>query len=88
MNEAIKDYDKSIELNNNINAYYNRGNAKIKLQKVEEAIKDFIKAYELNNNNEIKEKAKSQLINLAKEKHEAAIKFCEEHNINYNDNKE
>ena len=82
--EAIEDYNKAIELNSNFTeAYNNRGNAKIKLQKVEEAIKDFIKAYESNNNNEAKENSKNQLINLAKQGYEEAIKFCEEHNIDY-----
>ena len=87
--EAIKNYNKAIKLNQNLSeAYNNRGISKAKLNIYEEAIKDFIKAYELNNNNEIKEKAKSQLIILAKNGNETAIKFCEEHNINYNDNKE
>ena len=89
LEEAIEDYNKAIKLSQNYSqAYYNRGLAKLQLRKIEEAIKDFIKAYELNNNNEIKEKAKSQLIILAKNGNETAIKFCEEHNINYNDNKE
>lgn len=88
INEAIEDYNKAIELNPNYSiAYNNRGLAKLQLGKIEEAIKDFITAYELDNN-EVKEKAKNRLINLAKEKNEAAIKFCEEHNINYKDNKE
>ena len=87
MNEAIKDYDKAIELNPNYSvAYDNRGLAKLQLGKIKESIKDFIKAYNLDNDNRIKEKAKNRLINLAKEKNEAAIKFCKEHNINYKDN--
>ena len=86
--EAIEDYNEAIRLNPNYSeSYYNRGLAKLQLGKIEEAIKDFITAYELDNN-EVKEKAKNRLINLAKEKNEAAIKFCEEHNINYKDNKE
>ena len=84
LEEAIEDYNEAIRLNPNYStAFYNRGLAKLQLVKIEEAIKDFIKAYELNNNNEIKEKAKSQLISLAKENYEEAIKFCEEHNIDY-----
>ena len=63
--------------------------AKLQLVKIEEAIKDFIKAYELsNNNNEIKESSKNQLIILAKNGNETAIKFCEEHNIDYKNYKE
>ena len=89
MNEAIKDYDKAIELNPNYSvAYDNRGLAKLQLGKIKESIKDFIKAYNLDNDNRIKEKAKNRLINLAKEKNEAAIKFCEEHNIDYKNYKE
>lgn len=86
--EAIEDYNKAIELNpNHSEAYNNRGLAKLQLGKIEEAIKDSITAYELDNN-EVKEKAKNRLINLAKEKNEAAIKFCEEHNIDYKNYKE
>ena len=82
--EAIKDYNEAIRLNSNYStAFYNRGLAKLQLGKIEEAIKDFIKAYESNNNNEAKENSKNQLINLAKQGYEEAIKFCEEHNIDY-----
>ena len=82
--EAIEDYNEAIRLNSNYStAFYNRGLAKLQLVKIEEAIKDFIKAYESNNNNEAKENSKNQLINLAKENYEEAIKFCEEHNIDY-----
>ena len=50
--EAIKDYDKAIELYpNNSAAYYNRGSVKDVLGKYEEAIKDYDKAIELNPNN-------------------------------------
>ena len=56
-------------------------------QLVKEAYKDFKIAYNLSNG-KLKEDLKNKIIGLAKEKHEAAIKFCEEHNINYNDNKE
>ncbi len=86
INEAIEDYNKAIELNSQFaEAYYNRGLAKLQLVKIEEAIKDFIKAYESNNNNnnEAKENSKNQLIILAKNGNETAIKFCEKHNINY-----
>lgn len=50
--DAIKNYDKSIELNynNNIDAYYNRGIAKAKSDKYNEAIEDYNKAIELNPN--------------------------------------
>ena len=82
--EAIEDYNEAIRLNSNYStAFYNRGLAKLQLGKIEEAIKDFIKAYESNNNNEAKENSKNQLINLAKQGYEEAIKFCEEHNIDY-----
>ena len=41
-------------------------------------------AYELsNNNNEVKEKSKNQLISLAKQGYEVAIKFCKKYNIDY-----
>ena len=47
--EAIKDYDKAIELNpNNANVYSNRGNAKNRLGRYEEALKDLNNAIELN----------------------------------------
>jgi tetratricopeptide (TPR) repeat protein len=49
--EAIKDYDKAIELEPNITAgYNNRGLAKNYLKKYEEAIKDLNKAIELDPN--------------------------------------
>ncbi|WP_300366855.1 tetratricopeptide repeat protein [Brachyspira sp.] len=49
--EAIKDYNKAIELNpNDSNAYNNRGNVKSDLGLYEEAIKDYNKAIELNPN--------------------------------------
>ena len=51
--EAIEDYDKAIELNqNNKNIYSNRGNCKYDIQQYKEAIKDYDKAIELNPNNE------------------------------------
>lgn len=51
--EAIEDYDKTIELNqNNKNIYSNRGNCKYNIQQYKEAIKDYDKAIELNPNNE------------------------------------
>ena len=96
--EAIKNFGICIEFNTkDAEAYYKRGEIKLVLahknkkeynKLTEEAIKDFIKAYESNNNNEAKENSKNQLINLAKEKNEAAIKFCEEHNIDYKNYKE
>ena len=49
--EAIKDFDKAIELDSNyLNAYNNRGISKAKLGNNEEAIKDFNKSIELNPN--------------------------------------
>lgn len=49
--EAIKDFDKAIELDSNyLSAYNNRGISKAKLGNNEEAIKDFNKAIELNPN--------------------------------------
>ncbi|MEI0612735.1 tetratricopeptide repeat protein [Brachyspira pilosicoli] len=49
--EAIKDYNKSIELNLNYSeAYYNRANAKSYLGNDREAIEDYNKAIELNPN--------------------------------------
>ena len=100
MNEAIEDYNKSIELNiNNYEAYYNRGEAKSILANnkeknneeynklINEAYNDFKTSYNFINN-ELKKEIEKQLINLAKEKNEAAIKFCEEHNIDYKNYKE
>ena len=50
--EAIKDYDKAIELNPNYSdAYNNRGVSKSDLGNNEEAIKDYDKAIESNPNN-------------------------------------
>ena len=49
--EAIKDYDKAIELNPNDAYYYsNRGDSKKQLGRYEEAIKDYDKAIELDHN--------------------------------------
>ncbi|TXJ59790.1 tetratricopeptide repeat protein [Brachyspira aalborgi] len=104
LNSAIKDYDKSIELNNDYyETYYNRAlassdlaNSKIRQNKkeeynklIKEAHNDFNKSYSLvYNNDKLKNEIEKQLINLAKEKNEAAIKFCEEHNIDYKNYKE
>ena len=139
LNDAVEDYNKAIKLysKNSIAfyTYYNRGNAKRLLLKIEEAIEDYSKAIEFNPNfegayfnrgisksdlsilikkdNKIEEynklvneayndfktacslansELKKELINriivLAQNNDEVAIKFCEEHNINYNDNKE
>lgn len=139
LNDAVEDYNKAIKLysKNSIAfyTYYNRGNAKRLLLKIEEAIEDYSKAIELNPNfegayfnrgisksdlsilikkdNKIEEynklvneayndfktacslansELKKELINriivLAQNNDEVAIKFCEEHNINYNNNKE
>ena len=47
--EAIRDYNKAIELDpNNVDAYGNRGDAYVKLGKYEEAIRDYNKAIELD----------------------------------------
>lgn len=139
LNDAVEDYNKAIKLysKNSIAfyTYYNRGNAKRLLLKIEEAIEDYSKAIEFNPNfegayfnrgisksdlsilikkdNKIEEynklvneayndfktacslansELKKELINriivLAQNNDEVAIKFCEEHNINYNNNKE
>lgn len=104
LNSAIKDYDKSIELNNDYyETYYNRAlassnlaNSKIRQNKkeeynklIKEAHNDFNKSYSLvYNNDKLKNEIEKQLINLAKEKNEVAIKFCEEHNIDYKNYKE
>ena len=99
---SIEDFNKAIKLDNDKPVYYyNRGNSKCNLasivkeeneinkynQLVKEAYKDFKIAYNLSNG-KLKEDLKNKIIGLAKEKYEAAIKFCEEHNINYNNNKE
>ena len=50
--EALKNYDKAIELNPNYaNNYSNRGSTKHSLRDFEGAIKDYNKALELNANN-------------------------------------
>ena len=50
--EAIKDFNKAIELNPDYsNAYSNRGISKQKLEQYRGAIKDYNKSIELNNNN-------------------------------------
>ncbi|WP_288623931.1 tetratricopeptide repeat protein [uncultured Brachyspira sp.] len=86
---AVEDYNKAIILSPNYSLYYNnRGLAKLQLLEIKDAIKDFIKSYELDNDNKIKEKSKRQLIKLSKQGHEAAKKFCEEHNIDYKNYKE
>ena len=96
--EAIKNFDMYIEFNTkDAEAYYKRGEIKLVLAHKnkkeynklrEEAIKDFITAYELDNNDEIKEKSKNELINLAQKGYNEAREFCKKYNINYNDNKE
>ena len=49
--EAIKDYDKAIELNPNNRAFYNnRGVSKENLGEYNEALKDYKKALELDPN--------------------------------------
>lgn len=139
LNDAVEDYNKAIKLysKNSIAfyTYYNRGNAKRLLLKIEEAIEDYSKAIEFNPNfegayfnrgisksdlsilikkdNKIEEynklvneayndfktacslansELKKELINriivLAQNNDEVAIKFCEEHNIDYKNYKE
>ncbi|MEI0608286.1 tetratricopeptide repeat protein, partial [Brachyspira pulli] len=52
--EAIKDYDKAIELNPNNRAFYNnRGVSKENLEEYNEALKDYKKALELDLNYDI-----------------------------------
>ncbi|MBW5398273.1 tetratricopeptide repeat protein, partial [Brachyspira pilosicoli] len=52
--EAIKDYDKAIELNPNNGAFYNnRGVSKENLEEYNEALKDYKKALELDPNYDI-----------------------------------
>ncbi|EKV58265.1 hypothetical protein A966_00735 [Brachyspira hampsonii 30446] len=49
--EAIKDYNRVIELdNNNLLAYFNRGNTKLKLKQYEWAIEDACKCIEIDKN--------------------------------------
>ena len=86
--EAIEDYNKTIKLNpNNIKGYFYKGLSEFLLGKNEEALKDFENAYNLADN-ELKKELINRIIVLAQNNDEVAIKFCEEHNINYNDNKE
>ena len=102
--DVKEDYNKAIELNPKFaEAYFNRAEIKsifakfIKNNKKEynklfkEAYSDFKEAYRLFYDDDIlKNKMEAQFIKLIKENNEVAIKFCEEHNINYkdNDNKE
>ena len=72
--EAIKDYDKAIELNSEVAVIYNnRGNAKNELDQYIEAIKDFDRAIELDPKHDLayynRGNAKDEL-----ELHEEAIK--------------
>lgn len=54
---------------------------------VNEAYNDFKTACSLANS-ELKKELINRIIVLAQNNDEVAIKFCKEHNINYNDNKE
>lgn len=50
--DAIKDYDRAIELDNNyFEAYFNRANAEYSLKMYKEALKDYKKALELDTTN-------------------------------------
>ncbi|WP_157153676.1 tetratricopeptide repeat protein [Brachyspira murdochii] len=50
--DAIKDYDRAIELDNNyFEAYFNRANAQYSLKMYKEALKDYKKALELDTTN-------------------------------------
>ncbi|OEJ14392.1 hypothetical protein BFL38_06070 [Brachyspira hampsonii] len=52
--DAIKDYDRAIELDNNyFEAYCNRANAEYSLKMYKEALKDYKKALELDTTNNI-----------------------------------
>ena len=55
--------------------------------KNEEALKDFENAYNLADN-ELKKELINRIIVLAQNNDEVAIKFCEEHNIDYKNYKE
>ncbi|KLI41477.1 tetratricopeptide repeat protein, partial [Brachyspira hyodysenteriae] len=81
--EAIKDFDKAIELNtNNFMAYYNKGLAKSDLGHNEEAYNDFIKGYDLADDTSKKE-YEQKIIDLAKHNNKAAIKICDEKGWEY-----
>jgi tetratricopeptide (TPR) repeat protein len=49
--KAIEDYTSSIEINNKIEAYYNRGKAYFYLEQYFMALKDFLKVKELDPSN-------------------------------------
>ena len=86
--EAIEDYNKTIKLNpNNIKGYFYKGLSEFLLGKNEEALKDFENAYNLADN-ELKKELINRIIVLAQNNDEVAIKFCEEHNIDYKNYKE
>ncbi|MEI0495856.1 tetratricopeptide repeat protein [Brachyspira intermedia] len=81
--EAIKDFDKAIELNpNNFMAYYNKGLAKSDLGHNEEAYNNFIKGYDLADDTSKKE-YKQRIIDLARDGNETAIKICDEKGWKY-----
>ncbi len=74
LEEAIKNYDRAIELDSNVaQVYYNRGNAKRKLGRYEEAIKDYDKAIALNPNF-AKAYSNRGTLKLKLGRHEEAIK--------------
>ncbi|MCZ9919674.1 tetratricopeptide repeat protein [Brachyspira hyodysenteriae] len=81
--EAIKDFDKAIELNpNNFMAYYNKGLAKSDLGHNEEAYNNFIKGYDLADDTSKKE-YEQRIIGLARDGNETAIKICDEKGWKY-----
>lgn len=81
--EAIKDFDKAIELNpNNFMAYYNKGLAKSDLVHNEEAYNNFIKGYDLADDTSKKE-YEQRIIGLARDGNETAIKICDEKGWKY-----
>src|SRR5882724_1238725 len=48
--DAVKDFDKAIELKTNADLYYYRANARFELKEYKEAVSDYSKAIEMNSN--------------------------------------
>ena len=62
---ALEDYDRAISLDpNNVDAFYNRGLLRIKLNDQQEALADFENVIALTNDKELKEYASEWITEL------------------------